>query len=137
MTSLKRQLSIYRNTVVTFPPFMTEEMFSGLRTSCRHGEPSPACRWRLAVGEERLERQRELQGELAVLDAGAGSGPLGPAAGQDEEEDGGRRSLVLAGVLPPAHGQRGGQPHLQVSSRTFSCLHREVVLVLVWYQTVN
>lgn len=103
-------------------------MSSGLlRSPCRHGEPSPARR--LAVGEERLERQRrrELQGELAVLDAGAGGGALGPAAGQDEEEDGVRRPLVLAGVLPPAHGRRGGQPHLQVSSGTFCCRRHEAV----------
>lgn len=71
----------------------------------------------MAVVQERLQRgqqQRrgELQGELPVLHAGA-RGPLGQAAGQDAEEDGVRRPLVLTGVLSSPHSQWSCQPHLK------------------------
>lgn len=96
----------------------------------RHGEPATG--GGLADLPERLQRgqqqQRgELQGQLPVLHAAAGRGPHGPAAGQDAEEDRVRRPLVLAGVLPPAHRQRGSQPDLTVSGTRAGSMLRGTV----------
>lgn len=79
----------------------------------RHGEPGPARRQEFAVVQERLQRRGELQGELPELHSRAGRGPLRQAAGQDAQEDGVRRPLVLAGVLPSPHSQWSCQPHLK------------------------
>lgn len=89
-----------------------------LRSIIRHGEPGSARGRQLAVMQERLQRgqqQRrgELQGELPMLHAGAGRRPVGQAAGQDAEEDGVRRPLVLAGILSSPHSQWSRQPHLK------------------------
>ena len=81
-----------------------------------HGEPGPAGGRQLADQQERFQRgeqqRRELQGEFPVLHPLAGRRPLGSAAGEDAQEDGVGRSLVLTGVLPPSHRQWSCQSHL-------------------------
>lgn len=90
-----------------------------LPVTIRHdGEPCPESGRRLAVMQERLQRgqqQRrgEFQGELPVLDPGAGRRPLGQAPGEDAPADRVRGPLVLLGVLPPSHRQRSCQSYLK------------------------
>ena len=59
--------------------------------SHHHGEPGPAGGRQLADLQERLQwgeqQRRELQGEFPVLHPLAGRRPLGPAAGEDAQED--------------------------------------------------